>query len=76
MYTVFIHRSKKEILHEQAAEKVWLSCLYCTHSKMPNSVQLQTACQTIAALPLQLPLAGKLERNRTGSWLNTTGRKP
>lgn len=34
--TVFSHQSKKEILHEQAAEKIWLSCLYCTYSKIPN----------------------------------------
>lgn len=68
--TVFSHQSEKEILHEQAAEKIWLSCLYCTHSKIPNLAQLQqTTCQHIALLPLQLPLHGKWDKNRrAGSW--------
>lgn len=63
MYTGFSYQSEKEISHEPAAKNAWLSCLYCTYPKLPNSAKLQhTTSQHTTVLSLQLPLTGKLAK--------------
>lgn len=54
--------------NEQAAKNAWLYCLYCTYPKMPPNTQRYFCCSCHS-------LANWLRNLRTGSWLNTTGRK-